>query len=82
MRVWSPSLKGVPLAGKLAYFAVILLMLFIVGFGLLNGYLLHSLMAIVLAVPFIFGAPFVLGARWRRPPPGPTRRPVVRRRRY
>jgi hypothetical protein len=39
-------------------------------------------MALALAVPFVFVAPFVLGGRWRRMPPRPTRRPVIRRRRY
>jgi hypothetical protein len=82
MRVWSPSLKGVPLAGKLVYGAVLLLIVVLVGFGMQSGYLALSVMALFLAVPFVFGAPFVLGGRWRRPAPRPTRRPVVRRRRY
>ena len=82
MRVWSPSLKGVPLAGKLVYGAVLLLIVVLVGFGVQSGYLALSVMALLLTVPFVFGAPFVLGGRWRRPAPRPTRRPVVRRRRY
>ena len=80
MRVWSPSLKGVRPAGKLAYLAIILLIVVLVGFGLQTGYLFLSLLALVLAVPFVLGAPFVLGGRWRKPAPRPTRRPVVRRR--
>ena len=82
MRAWSPSLKGVPLAGKLVYLAVMLMIVFMIGYGLLTGYLDLSVMAAALAVPFAFVAPYVLGGRWRRPPPRPTRRPVVRRRRY
>jgi hypothetical protein len=82
MRVWSPSLKRVPLAGKVGYAAFMLLILILIGYGLLIGYLILPLMALALAVPFVFVAPFVLGGRWRRMPPRPTRRPVVRRRRY
>ena len=82
MRVWSPSLKGVPLVGKLVYLAVVLMIVFMIGYGLLTGYLDLSVMAVALIVPFVFVAPYVLGGRWRRPAPRPTRRPVVRRRRY
>ena len=82
MRTLSPSLKGVPLFGKLVYTAVILLILMLIGFGLQTGYPGLSLLSLLLAVPFIFVAPFVLGGRWRKRAPRPTRRPVVRRRRY
>jgi hypothetical protein len=82
MRVLSPSLKGVPLAGKVFYGAVLLLIAVMIGFGVQTGYLGLSLVAMLLAVPFVFVAPFVLAGRWRRPEARPTRRPVVRRRRY
>ena len=82
MRMLSPSLKGVPLAGKLVYAAVLLLIVAMIGYGLQIGYLALSGLSLLLAVPFVFVAPFVLGGRWRRPAPQPTRRPVVRRRRY
>lgn len=82
MRVWSPSLKGMPLAGRVVYLIFSLLILGVVLYGLSSGVLFVSAMAAVLAVPFALGAPFVLGGRWRRPPPRPTRRPVVRRRRH
>ena len=82
MRVWSPSLKGSSPAGKAFYAAVLLLMLTSIAYGLLFGAVYLSVTALILAVPFMFSAPFVLGGRWRKPPPRPTRRPVVRRRRY
>jgi hypothetical protein len=82
MRVWSPSLKGVPLAGKLFYGAVLLLIAVLIGFGVQTSYFALSLLALLLAIPFVFVAPFVLGGRWRRQATQPTRRPVVRRRRY
>ena len=82
MRVLSPSLKGVPLAGKVFYGAVLVLITVLILFGVQTGYLGLSLVALLLAIPFVFVSPFVLGGRWRRPAARPTRRPVVRRRRY
>jgi hypothetical protein len=47
----------------------------------LAGWWFYSLCSVLLGIAFVASAPFVLGRGWRRPQPGPTRRPVVRRRR-
>ena len=82
MRSWSPSLHGVPIAGRIAYIAVVVLCVALAGIGLLDGPLFLTIAAMAMLVMFLFAAPFVLAARWRKAPPQATRRPVVRRRRH
>lgn len=82
MRHFSPSLRGVPLIGRLFYGAVLGVCAVIVLYGLREGPLFISGAALVVIVPFIFAAPFVFGQRWKAPQKRLTRRPVVRRRRW
>jgi hypothetical protein len=41
-----------------------------------------TIFAVLLMILYMVSAPFVFGGKWRAPRPAPTRRPVVRRRRY
>lgn len=81
-RIYSPSLDGVSWAGRIVYGAVLGVGMVLVLYGIQRGPLVLSFATIVLLIPFVFAAPFVFGARWRTPEQRPTRRPVVRRRRY
>lgn len=81
MRAFSPSVSDLSLPAKIVYGAVIGVCLVIILYGLREGPLFVSAATLIVLVPFMLAAPFVLGARWRAPEPQPTRRPVVRRRR-
>ena len=81
MRALSPSVQGLSVPAKITYGAVIGVCMVIILYGLREGPLFVSAATLLLLIPFILAAPFVLGGRWRAPAPQPTRRPVVRRRR-
>lgn len=82
MRNFSPSLRGVSLAGRLVYGVVLGVCAVIILYGLREGPLFMSGATLVVMIPFMIAAPFVFGGRWKAPAKRPTRRPVVRRRRW
>jgi hypothetical protein len=76
------SLRRLGAGGVLLYGAGILLMILLVLLTFLFGSLAATVAASVCLAGFLYGAPFVLSGRWRPAKPEPTRRPVIRRRRY
>lgn len=82
MRMLTPSLRGVPTIGKVAYGLGFAFLLFLNILTLMFGSLNATLFAALLLLLFMISAPFVFGGKWRAPKAAPTRRPVVRRRRY
>jgi hypothetical protein len=63
------------------FYGMIGLFVLLAVIALIAGWWIYSIFSVVLAIGFVISAPFVLGKGWRPPPPKPTRRPVVRRRR-
>jgi hypothetical protein len=66
---------------KIAYWVVLLVFAAMAVTAALTEFWLGAALAVLFGAMFAYAAPFVLGRRWRPPPPSPTRRPVVRRRR-
>ncbi|MDQ2682027.1 MAG: hypothetical protein M3Y37_00730 [Chloroflexota bacterium] len=82
MRMLSPSLRGVSTAGRIAYWLGLAFLVFLIVLTLLFTSLTTTIFAVLLMILYMVSAPFVFGGKWRAPRPAPTRRPVVRRRRY
>jgi hypothetical protein len=76
------SLRRLGAGGLFLSGAGILLMMLLVLLTFLFGSLAETVAASVCLAGFLYGAPFVLSGRWRPAKPEPTRRPVIRRRRY
>jgi hypothetical protein len=82
MRHLSPSLRDVSFVGRIAYGAGLVTLLLLALATIVLGTLDSAFIAGGILILFVLTAPYVLGGRWRAPKPVPTRRPVVRRRRY
>jgi hypothetical protein len=81
MRIFSFSLYGVSWVGRLLIAFVAFACLVMAAVGLILGPLILTVSSLICLLLFLFTAPFVLGGRWRKQKPLPTRRPVYRRRR-
>jgi hypothetical protein len=71
------SMRGRVLFG-LGCGALLVLTLMTLMFGSLGT----TVLAVLLVVLYVVSAPFVIAGHWRASTPPPTRRPVVRKRRY
>jgi hypothetical protein len=68
-------------SGWVAYLVGLAMALAMALVGLALGVWMFAVMALALGLCFALTAPFIFAQRWKAPPPRPTRRPVVRRRR-
>jgi hypothetical protein len=82
MGMFRSSLRRLGLAGRLIYGFGTLLLIVLVLLTFVLGSMATTIAATFCLACFLYGAPFLLSGRWRPAKPGPTRRPVIRRRRY
>jgi hypothetical protein len=67
--------------GNLFFWGILALVALMAVMALIMEWWIYALIAVLVGGCFAATGPFILGRRWRPPPPRPTRRPVVRRRR-
>jgi hypothetical protein len=82
MRYITPTFRHFSFTGRvlfcLGFAALVVLTMMTVIFGSLTT----TMIAALLLILFMASGPYVIGGGWRTPKAQPTRRPVVRRRRY
>lgn len=74
-------LRGMGIAGRIAFATVLAAAAALAFLAAVAGWWVYTVIAVLFGVIFALTAPFVLGRRWKRPVPRPTKRPVVKRRR-
>ena len=82
MHVITRPFRRMNFAARLIYLAGLLALIALVSMMVMFGTMLAVGVATVSLALFLVSGPFVLSGLWRAQPARPTRRPVVRRRRY
>lgn len=82
MNLFSKSLRRLSFTARLIYLTGLLALMVLVLITFMYGTVTATAVATVSLAMFLVSGPFVLSGLWRTRQAQPTRRPVVRRRRY
>jgi cobalamin biosynthesis protein CobD/CbiB len=82
MNLITKSLRRLSSTGRVVYLAGLLALIVLVLITFIYGTVTATLVATLSLAMFLVSGPFVLSGMWRTRQSQPSRRPVVRRRRY
>ena len=82
MGLITKSLRRLSFTARVIYLVGLLALIALVLATFMFGTVTATALATFSLAMFLISGPFVLGGKWRTQTPQPTRRPVVRRKRY